>query len=59
MLEFEPVFELIELLELDPPIDELDVEAPLLLIDRLDVVAAMGAETLLVCGGRGSATVTD
>jgi hypothetical protein len=48
MLEFE--FELMELLEFEPPKDDPEVETvpPLLLIERLEGVAAMGADTLAV-----------
>lgn len=47
------------MLEFDPPIEdaEVDVVPPLLVIDWLDVAAAIGADTLVVEGGRGRATV--
>lgn len=59
MLEFE--LELMELLELEPPRDEPDVEEapPLLLREVLEGVAAMGADTLAVWLGIGRAMVTD
>ena len=58
MLEFE--FEVIELLEFDPPSEDPEVEMvpPLLLIERLEGVAAMGADTLAVWDGIGRAMVT-
>ena len=47
MLALEPVPELSELLEWEPPMD--DPEDPALLLrDVLEPVAAMGADTLLV-----------
>ena len=63
ILPLELVPELRELFELDPPNedpDEVELDAALLLKDRFDPAAAMGADTLLACAalGRGRAMVT-
>ena len=54
----EPELELMEALEFDPPRDEPEVEAPLLLIEVLEGAAAIGADTLTVWVGTGRAMVT-
>lgn len=58
----DPVAELTELVELDPPMDEPDPElgTPEVLSDETDADVAIGVETLLVCVelGRGRAIVT-
>lgn len=54
----EPELELMEVLEFDPPREEPEVEAPLLLIEVLEGAAAMGADTLTVWVGTGRAIVT-
>lgn len=58
MLELE--LELMELLEFEPPREDPEVEgvAPLPLSDRLEGAAAIGADTLAVWEGTGSAIVT-
>ena len=48
MLALEPVPELNELLEWEPPMDDPEFDPALLLRDVLEPVAAMGADTLLV-----------
>jgi len=48
MLALEPVLELSELLEWEPPIDDPELDPALLLRDVLEPAAAMGADTLLV-----------
>lgn len=60
MLALEAVSELRELLELDPEVKEPEVELETVL-DKLELVAAIGAETLFACKepGRGKASVTD
>lgn len=61
MLALEVVPELSEVVEWDPPMEdpEVELETVLPLRERLDPVAAMGAETLLDCveSGNGNASV--
>ena len=48
MLALEPVPELNELLDWEPPIDDPELDPVLLLREVFDPAAAMGADTLLV-----------